>query len=74
MVNTGGFSKEELDIVEEKAYQMGVSSHVCKNILDVYYSKAIKYMIYGNVLKNNTYPLSVSAERVFSGDRSSEVC
>jgi argininosuccinate synthase len=65
LVNTGGFSEEELKIVEDKAYEIGVASHVNKNILDEYYNKAIKYMIFGNVLKNNTYPLSVSAERVF---------
>lgn len=65
LVNTGGFSAEELKVVEAKAYDMGVKSHTNQNILDIYYDKAIKYMVYGNVLKNNTYPLSVSAERVF---------
>tara|TARA_B100000809_G_scaffold32497_1_gene28359 strand:- start:26183 stop:27379 length:1197 start_codon:yes stop_codon:yes gene_type:complete len=65
LVNTGGFSEEELVVVEKKAYEMGVTSHTNKNILEDYYTKAIKYMVYGNVLKNNTYPLSVSAERVF---------
>ncbi|WP_457617454.1 argininosuccinate synthase [Lutibacter sp.] len=65
LVNTGGFSEAALKETEKKAYEMGVFSHVNKNILDVYYNKAIKYMVFGNVLKNNTYPLSVSAERVF---------
>ena len=65
LVNTGGFSEEELKVVEQKAYEMGVTSHTSKNILEDYYTKAIKYMVFGNVLKNNTYPLSVSAERVF---------
>ncbi|WP_457611464.1 argininosuccinate synthase [Lutibacter sp.] len=65
LVNTGGFSEEELKVVEAKAYDMGVVSHTNQNILDIYYEKAIKFMVYGNVLKNNTYPLSVSAERVF---------
>ncbi|WP_010136548.1 argininosuccinate synthase [Ochrovirga pacifica] len=65
LVNTGGFTKEELAAVEKKAYEMGVTSHENKDILEKYYDKAIKYMVYGNVLKNNTYPLSVSAERVF---------
>lgn len=65
LVNTGGFTKEELAVVEKKAYEMGVTSHENKDILEDYYDKAIKYMVYGNVLKNNTYPLSVSAERVF---------
>jgi len=65
LVNTGGFSENELKTVSEKAYELGVKSHFNKNILDLYYQKAIKYMVFGNVLKNNTYPLSVSAERVF---------
>ncbi len=65
LVNTGGFSEEELVVVEEKAYEMGVASHTNQNILETYYQKAIKFMVFGNVLKNNIYPLSVSAERVF---------
>ncbi len=65
LVNTGGFDNEELNLVEQKAYDLGVKSHLNKNILDLYYQKALKYMVFGNVLKNNTYPLSVSAERVF---------
>tara|TARA_R110001583_G_scaffold49255_5_gene154223 strand:- start:2436 stop:3617 length:1182 start_codon:yes stop_codon:yes gene_type:complete len=65
LVNTGGFTSEELKVVEKKAYEMGVVSHTNKNILEDYYQKAIKFMVFGNVLKNNTYPLSVSAERVF---------
>lgn len=65
LVNTGGFSAEELSAVEAKAYEMGVVSHTNQNILEGYYQKAIKFMVFGNVLKNNTYPLSVSAERVF---------
>ncbi|PCI31868.1 MAG: argininosuccinate synthase [Flavobacteriaceae bacterium] len=65
LINTGGFSEAELEVIETKAYQMGVTSHKSVNILEDFYQKAIKFMIYGNVLKNNTYPLSVSAERVF---------
>ena len=65
LVNTGGFAKEELKNIEEKAYAMGVTSHLNQDILETYYQKAIKYMVYGNVLRNNTYPLSVSAERMF---------
>jgi len=65
LVNTGGFSENELSQVTKKAYDLGVASHINKNILEEYYNKAIKYMVFGNVLKNNTYPLSVSAERVF---------
>jgi len=65
LVNTGGFSADELESVEKRAYELGVFSHTNKNILEEFYKKAIKYMVFGNVLKNNTYPLSVSAERVF---------
>lgn len=65
LVNTGGFSEEELTIIEEKAYDLGSTQHINLNIIEKFYNKAIKYLIYGNVLKNNTYPLSVSAERVF---------
>ena len=57
LINTGGFTKEELKETEKTAYEMGVTSHVNKNILEEYYNKTIKYMIFGNVLKNNTYPL-----------------
>lgn len=65
LVDTGGFSAEELKSVEERAYKMGVTNH--KNIFAVndFYQNCIKYMIFGNTLRNNTYPLSVSAERVF---------
>ncbi|MDY8138055.1 argininosuccinate synthase [Aquimarina sp. 2201CG5-10] len=65
LVNTGGFSEEELEHTEKRAYELGSSSHVNKTILNEFYQKAIKYLIFGNVLKNNTYPLSVSAERIF---------
>ncbi len=65
LVNTGGFSENELESVEKRAYDLGVFSHINKNILEEFYEKAIKYMVFGNILKNNTYPLSVSAERVF---------
>lgn len=65
LVNTGGFTEEELKVVTEKAKQMGSVEHVNLDITQEYYNKAIKFMVYGNVLKNNTYPLSVSAERVF---------
>lgn len=65
LVNTGGFNEEELTEVEQKAYDLGVVSHLNQDCLETYYQKAVKYMVFGNVLKNNTYPLSVSAERVF---------
>ena len=65
IVNTGGFSEEELKTIEQKAYDLGVKSHVSLEETTNYYEKIIKYLIYGNVLKNNTYPLSVSAERIY---------
>jgi len=65
VVNTGGFDKEEVQSIEDKAYSLGVKSHVSINAEDTYYQKCVKYMIFGNVLKNNTYPLSVSSERMF---------
>lgn len=65
IVNTGGFSKDELKSIEERALKLGVAKHVTLDETDNYYAKCIKYLIFGNVLKNNTYPLSVSAERVF---------
>jgi len=65
LVNTGGFSDQELKETEERAYAIGSKSHANLTILDKFYDKAVKYLIFGNVLKNNTYPLSVSAERIF---------
>lgn len=65
IVDTGGFTAEELIDIEKKAYELGVTSHVVLDVLQKYYHDCIRYMVYGNVLKNNTYPLSVSAERVF---------
>jgi argininosuccinate synthase len=64
IVNTGGFSDEELKQIEAHARKLGVSSHTTVNAVNDYYDQIIKYLIYGNVLKNNTYPLSVSAERL----------
>lgn len=65
LVNTGGFSAEELKDVEQKAYELGVKSHKTLDATDAFYKECIKYLVAGNILKNNTYPLSVSAERVF---------
>jgi argininosuccinate synthase len=64
IVNTGGFSDEELTKIENHAYALGVTSHVTAHATKSYYDSIVKYLIYGNVLKNNTYPLSVSAERL----------
>lgn len=64
IVNTGGFSKEELAAVEARANTLGVASFHILEVLDTYYQEVIKYLVFGNVLKNATYPLSVSAERI----------
>ena len=64
-VNTGGFSDEQLQAIEIRSKELGVKSFVVRDVVKEYYEKCIKYLIFGNVLKNNTYPLSVSAERVF---------
>lgn len=65
MVNTGGFSDEEAKAIEKRALSLGAASHVTVDASHTYYKKGLKYLIYGNVLKNATYPLSVSSERVF---------
>src|SRR5678810_1040742 len=64
IVNTGGFSEEELQKIEAHAYRLGVKTHTTVDAVKGYYDRIIKYLVFGNVLKNNTYPLSVSAERL----------
>ncbi len=64
-IDTGGFSKSEKQNIEERAYHLGATSYTCIDALPQFYEKCIRYLIYGNVLRNNTYPLSVSAERTF---------
>ena len=64
IVNTGGFTQEELTNIEAHAYQLGVKTHTTIDAVKGYYDRIIKYLVFGNVLKNNTYPLSVSAERL----------
>ncbi len=64
-VNTGGFSEQEAKALEARSKQLGATTHTNINAVDEYYAKGIKYLIFGNVLKNNTYPLSVSSERFF---------
>ena len=65
VANTGGFSAEELKVIEDKAYRLGAASHVALDVTQEYYDKSIKYMVFGNVLRNGTYPISVSSERIF---------
>ncbi|MFC2138782.1 argininosuccinate synthase [Bacteroidota bacterium] len=65
VANTGGFNDNDLIAIEKRALELGVVSHKAADITEEYYQKCIKYMIFGNVLRNNTYPLSVSSERTF---------
>ena len=65
IANTGGFSDEELARIEKRAYELGAASHATLDITQDYYDRAIRYMIAGNVLRNGTYPISVSSERTF---------
>ncbi len=64
IVNTGGFTDDELKKIGEHAYKLGVKTHTAVDAVKGYYDRIIKYLVYGNCLKNNTYPLSVSAERL----------
>jgi len=63
-VNTGGFTEEEIKNIEARAKQFGMASFKSVDVTKDYYDSCIRYLIYGNILKNATYPLSVSAERV----------
>lgn len=65
IVNTGGFSPEEIKQIEKRAYELGSSHHETIDITQKYFDDCLRFLIFGNVLKNNTYPLSVSAERMF---------
>ena len=63
-VNTGGFTESDIKKIEQNAYALGAASYKCIDAVSMFYKKVVRYLIYGNVLKNNTYPLSVSAERI----------
>ena len=63
--NTGGFSAEQLKANEENAYKLGAKEYVTLDVTQEYYEKSLKYMVFGNVLRNNCYPISVSSERIF---------
>ena len=63
--NTGGFSQEQLKKNEENAYKLGAKHYVTLDVTQEYYGKSLRYMIFGNVLRNNCYPISVSSERIF---------
>ena len=63
-VNTGGFTDTEIATIKSKALELGATSYTSIDAVQTFYDKVVKYLIFGNVLKNNTYPLSVSAERI----------
>jgi argininosuccinate synthase len=63
-VNTGGFNDDEIKGIEVRAKKLGIASFKCADVTKEYYESCIRYLIFGNVLKNATYPLSVSAERM----------
>lgn len=63
-VNTGGFSGKEISEIKQKALALGAAEYISIEAVESFYNKVVKYLIFGNVLKNNTYPLSVSAERI----------
>ncbi len=65
IINTGGFKNDELDQIEKRALSIGSKSHKTIDAIEEYYQNCIKYLIFGNILKNNTYPLSASSERIF---------
>ena len=65
IANTGGFSKEELANIEKRAVELGAVRHATLDIEQEYYEKSIKYMVFGDILRNGTYPISVSSERIF---------
>lgn len=65
IANTGGFSEEELKKIADRSKKLGAASHATLDVTQDYYNKSIKYMIAGNVLRNGTYPISVSSERIF---------
>jgi len=64
MVDTGGFDEKDIEEAKKKAEIMGAASFRVLDVQESYYEQCIKYLIFGNVLRNNTYPLSVSAERM----------
>jgi argininosuccinate synthase len=72
-VNTGAFSTNEVAAIEQKAHSLNVASHTTLDVSETYYNEGIKFLLFGNVLKNDTYPLSVSSERVFQAKAIAEL-
>jgi len=65
LVNTGGFTVDELESIAHRAKQLGAASHTNIDAMETFYQQGIRYLLFGNILKNETYPLSVSSERIF---------
>lgn len=63
-VDTGGFSKEELARIEAASATLGAVSHRTVDARKTLFDGFLRYLVYGNVLRGQAYPLSVSAERV----------
>ena len=63
-IDTGGFSEVEKNNIKKRAISIGAKKYISIKSKQSYYEQIIKYLIYGNVLRNNNYPLSVSAERI----------
>ncbi len=64
-INSGGFSKQEEEKIENRARSLGVATHICIDVSETYYQKCIRYLVYGNMMRNHHYPMSVSSERIF---------
>ena len=64
-INSGGFSKEEEEHIEKRARSLGVATHISIDVSETYYQKCIRYLVYGNMMRNHHYPMSVSSERIF---------
>ena len=73
-VNTGGFTKEEIEKIGNNAKMIGAKTYKNIDAVSNFYNKVVKYLIFGNVLKNDTYPLSVSAERIVQAIRDRKLC
>ena len=69
LINFSALTEEQLKTNEENAYKLGAVKYVTLDVTQEYYEKSLKYMVYGNVLRNNCYPISVSSERIFDGNR-----
>ena len=64
-INSGGFSKQEEEKIENRARSLGVATHISIDVSETYYQKCIRYLVYGNMMRNYHYPMSVSSERIF---------